>query len=349
MLDFNDVSLETLVIHEVGNPTHEEDLRVSKKPVEIEDELILELLHKYFLKPFKGENFFRFQHETSLDFNEVYHYAKAIFADPEACYLQSINIARHLFKESSHPNIKSGELYTIYFKDIKVNGDYVDAIGLFKSENKETYLKVYEENNVYNVDQQTGVNINKLDKGCLIFDLDQEEGYRVCMVDSTKKSSEIANYWQHDFLGLKPREDNFFHTKTVLDLCKGFCDDVFTPDNEVAKTDQLMLMDRSISYFQKHEEFNVKQFEDEVIVDPGVIETFNNYKEGFLEQRDIQTYDEFDISEPAVKGQKKFFKSVLKLDKKFHVYIHGGHDYIESGFDEERNMRYYKLFFMKES
>ena len=41
--------------------------------------------------------------------------------------------------------------------------------------------------------------------------------------------------------------------------------------------------------------------------------------------------------------------SVLKLDKNFHVYIHGKREYIEKGFDEEKGMHFYQLFFEEES
>ncbi|WP_317169152.1 hypothetical protein [Mucilaginibacter humi] len=46
---------------------------------------------------------------------------------------------------ANHPNIKSGELYVAYFKDVQIEGNLLEAVGIFKSENKETYLKVYPE------------------------------------------------------------------------------------------------------------------------------------------------------------------------------------------------------------
>ena len=43
--------------------------------------------------------------------------------------------------------------------------------------------------------------------------------------------------------------------------------------------------------------------------------------------------DNFEISAQAVKRQARIFKSVLKLDKNFHIYIHGNRELIEKGFD----------------
>jgi len=51
--------------------------------------------------------------------------------------------------------------------------------------------------------------------------------------------------------------------------------------------------------------------------------------------------DEFDISKEALKRQTRFLKSVLKLDKNFHIYIHGNRELInrESKAMEENSIR----------
>ncbi|MFN6039537.1 MAG: nucleoid-associated protein, partial [Bacteroidota bacterium] len=39
---------------------------------------------------------------------------------------------------------------------------------------------------------------------------------------------------------------------------------------------------------------------------------------------------------------------VIKLDKNFHIYVHGKHEFIEKGFDEEKGKKFYKLYFDSE-
>jgi len=63
----------------------------------------------------------------------------------------------------------------------------------------------------------------------------------------------------------------------------------------------------------------------------------------------MEIADSFAISPSAVKKQAKVFKTVLKLDKNFHVYIHGRRDLIEKGYDEMSGKHYYKLYFEEES
>jgi hypothetical protein len=347
MVDFTEVKLKSLVIHNIGNSLHEEGMKLSKNPLKFKEDIIKDLLLKYFLFPFKGEVFYNFFHDTDLNLNEIYTYCSKIFADPDSFFLQTINISKHLYEKSNHHNIKGGEFYLVYFEDCVVNGDCYDAVGLFKSENKDTYLKVFQEADNFEIEHEQGININKLDKGCLIFNTGQEKGYKICMVDNTNKSQE-AHYWKNDFLKIKPHQDSYFHTENYLHMCKDFCKDILDKEPEVEKADQIEILNKSVHYFSKKESFNVREFENEVIEKPELIDAFQNYKQDYRERNQIPTYDEFDISSAAVKTNKKFFKSVIKLDKNFHLYVHGNKDYILKGFDEERGMNYYQLFFHNE-
>jgi hypothetical protein len=116
---------------------------------------------------------------------------------------------------------------------------------------------------------------------------------------------------------------------------------------EVEKTDQIVLLNRSVEYFNKHETFDKEEFETEVFGQPDLIESFRNYDTEYRQNYDIELEDSFDISPQAVKKQARVFKSVLKLDKNFHVYIHGNKDMIEKGVDED-GRKYYKLYFEDE-
>jgi hypothetical protein len=58
--------------------------------------------------------------------------------------------------------------------------------------------------------------------------------------------------------------------------------------------------------------------------------------------------ERFEVSEPAFKQYKKFMKSVIKLDKNFTLYIHGRKDMVDRGFDDDRGLNFYKLYFDNE-
>jgi hypothetical protein len=353
MLDFSEVRMQQMVIHHVGNKGREEDLVISRDLFEPKEELVKDLLLRYFLSPFKGDVFYTFHHEEDLGLNELYKFASSVFSGRGDFFLQSANIAERLYDKSEHPRIKGGELYMVYLQGCVVDGEQTDALGIFKSENKETFLKVYSKDSRFDVDAEEGININKLDKGCLIFNTEEDKGFKICIVDASGKNGSEAQYWKDDFLGLKQREDDFYRTQQFIEVCRSFCDDVLTEDNSISRPDQLMVKNKSAEFLKtkarSQEPVSIEEFEQEVMGAPQVIEAFRDYRKDFVKKNDIEDFEEtFDISPAAVKKESKYLRAVVKLDKNFHLYIHGSHDRVETGFDEGRRMKYYKLYYEHE-
>ena len=191
------------------------------------------------------------------------------------------------------------------------------------------------------------INIKKLDKACLVFNVESENGYRVSILDKTNSTEAV--YWTTDFLGLEQCEDNYFQTSNYLKLCKDFVQEVYNQENDIPKADQIDMLNRSIDYFKKADTFNENLFKEEVVSDPQIIDAFENFKNYYEEKNELALKDQFDVSNSAVKDEKRYFKHVLKLDKNFHVYIHGQKKYIEKGYDSDRDMNYYKLYFREEN
>jgi len=346
MLLFTDTLIDNLVLHKVGSKYNDENIRFSNDNLKVTDE-IKDLLTKYFLTPFKSNEFFNFYHESDLNLNEVFHYVSQVFDDPDKIYDQSVNLAKHLYENSTHPNINGGEFYTVYFQDVQFNHDIVDAIGLFKSETRETFLKVYPTEENYSIESEQGIDIKKLDKGCLILNLEKEKGYVVTSVDKINKG-EDARYWIDDFLKIKQREDEYYHTENVMKMYKDFVVKEVPNDYEVTKADQIDMINKSKKFFKESDNFQLEDFTEKVIEDKDVIESFNNYKRVYESENEVQVSNEFEISDSAVKKQSRVMKSVIKLDKNFHIYVHGNRDYIAKGFDDKSGMSYYQVFFNEE-
>ncbi len=342
----NSTILESLVIHFVGNKNNDVDLKLSKKEADINDELA-STITDYTFKAFKFDELFHFYHESELELNEVYTYASKIFDDPEELYEQSRNLAMHLYRQTMHPKIKDGEFYTIYYRDCKVDGEDVDAIGLFKSENKDTYFKIHENDDSFQLKLDNGINLRKPDKGCIIFNTKKEDGYTVAVVDNSSKGSE-AMYWIDDFLSVQNLKDEYFQTQKVMSLCKSYVNETIPEKYEISKADQADLLNKSIKYFKENEIFDANMFAEEVMEHPEIVEDFKTYKEEASQEFEVNMDEQFEISDSAVKKQARFFKSVIKLDKNFHIYVHGKKDYIEKGVDATNGMNYYKLYFENE-
>ena len=145
---------------------------------------------------------------TDLSLNEVYTYCKHIFqAIGTGTLLEgSIDMLKHLYEVAIHPQIHGGELYVAYFKDCEYEGRETDAIGIFKTETKDLFLRlVGEPSDELQLVPEQGINLKKLDKGCLIFNQFEEDGYSLLLIN---KDSEETRYWTEDFLNVIRIQDN---------------------------------------------------------------------------------------------------------------------------------------------
>lgn len=336
-------SIVKIITHQVGNKFYNEKLYLSKSELHIHEQLS-DLLIKYFIPPFnKNEGFYHFTHTNELTFNEVYNYVSDIFRNPEHFYEQSVNIAKHLYAQSTHPKIKNGEFYVVYFRDCIVNGKSYDAVGLFKSENKETYLKVYRKGESLEIESEQGINTNKLDKGCLIFNTEYEEGYLVAVVDNTNKGAD-AKYWTDDFLKIRPHKNEFSQTHDLFSMCKDFITEL---PQEHDKLDKAIMINKSMKALQE-DSVSVEQFAEDVFKTPELVDKFKRYKKNYEETKDISIDDTFHTDPLALRHKGTGKMTTIKLDRHFDIAIHGGEEFIERGYDEKRGMYYYKLFFKKE-
>lgn len=338
--------ITAISVHNIGNKAKEESMILSENPLDLNEELTA-ILENYFNSAFKPVESFEFFNENSLDYNLAYKTSESIFENPESLHEASKEYARKLFEVQDHPNIKGGEFYTVYFKECTLNGDLVDAVGLFKSENKDTFLKVRQRAGNFVVEPQTGINVKKLDKGCIVFNAEKENGFVVTVVDNTNKGGE-ARYWIDDFLQVRTKNDAYHKTENALSMCKSFINDALPAEFEVSKADQADLLARTGQFFKQNQNFNLEEFSSEVIEQPEVIERFTSFKNQFESAHDVQIEDDFDISVPAIKKNSKVFKSIIKLDKNFHIYVHGNSNLIERG-REEDGRKFYKVYFDEEN
>ena len=337
--------MNNMIIHFVGNKNNGDGVRFSN--VQSNFERIEEYFKKLIYSNFKSDELFCFNFSQSVESNPIHQCINIIFNDINSFVEQSQNLTRFLYDNSIHPKIKSGEFYIVYFKDCVIDDTTTDAIGLFKSENKETILKVYPKGEGFEIESQKGMNINKLDKGCLIFNIEKENGYVISIVDNTNKSIE-AQYWKDDFLCVKPRKDEYYNTQNVMSLCKNFIKEGLPEGLDITKADQADFLNKAVEYFKKNEDFDMLDFKKVVMRKPEVVESFNQYQSEYEFARELAVLDRFSISEAAVKKQARALKSVIKLDKNFHIYVHGDRDMIEQGTDEE-GRKYYKIYYTQES
>ena len=279
--------------------------------------------------------------------SRVAELATELFQQTTNRHEASKEIADMLYNATLHPNIKSGELYVVYFEGITFDGEETEVIGLFKTETKTSFFEIQHHAEKVAIEHKRGIDPKKLDKGCLIINQSNEFGYKVLCIDNQSKG-DGAKFWTDEFLGLARMNNEFEQTNQILGMTKQFIKTELQEAFEIDKKDEIGLLNRSVEYFQKNDQYDKQEFQEHVFQQPEVVEQFDTFNEDFKMQHNVDFEDSFEISEPAVKKQAKEFKSVLKLDKNFHIYIHGDEHLIEKGVDEESGKKYYKIFYDSE-
>ena len=341
-----DANLNDISLHFVGNKTLDHNLILSEDLLTIGDELADIITTSFFDRFANSHEEYSFSHTSSLEFNEVYNFAKGIFEDQGDLQNFSKKIAQELYQQTNHPNIKDGELYVGYFSNALCDGAYVDAIGIFKTELKNDFLEVQSEHGVFDVFHKQGVDLKKIEKGCVIYNTKPEQGYAVRIFDNQNRGTD-AQYWTIDFLGLAPIANEYQQTNEFLGMTKEFISKQIENEFEVSKTEKIDLLNKSVEYFKANDEFSKEEFEQEVFGDEEVIESFRGFDDSYRETHEITMEDNFEIDNHAVKKQARMFKKILKLDKNFHIYIHGDPNKIEKGVEAD-GRKFYKVYFDEE-
>ncbi len=349
MINLYPTQIESLSIHKVGNKSRNENALFSKTPYTLNDELA-GVLKEYFFKPFreKEENYFQFSNEVDVEFNPLFKIVSDLFENTDTFHESSKKITAHLYEQSQHPHIKSGEVFITYLSDAVLDNEKVNAIGIFKSELKHDFIQFKEQESNLEMILKQGVNVNKLDKGCLIFNKNKEEGYKILSVDSNRYD---AKYWLENFLGVAALTDDNFFTKKYLKFCQNFAKDVVLPVED--KKEEVLFMNRAVNHFAKNDEFEESTFLNEVIENPELIPEFKHYKVEKGPKYSIEDVSTFPIANKAVSDARKKIKNTINLDTNIQIKLdfinpESADKFVEKGWDEEKQMYYYLVYFNNE-
>jgi len=347
MINYEEANIDQVSIHRIGDKTENEGVIHTLEPIQITDERTTAALMKFCCSAFKTPEFFHFNRSLQeLSDNVLEKISKEIFVNPDQVHEQSKLIANHLYEYSNHPKIKPGDLICCSVRNLLIDDELVDAIGIYKIESLDTFIQLNFDANAYGLKIKQGIPLDKMEKGCLIFDTEQTQGYKVAIIDKNSSSSE-AEYWKMDFLNLSQRSDNFHHTKGFIQATQAFVEDKMAEGKEIDALAKAKIMDKSEDYFKHGEAFDLDNYGKALFGENQMQDDFEDFTQDFQRKREVKLPSQFDISPAAVKTQNKVFKSVLKLDKNFHVYIHGDRSKIEKGTDANGN-KFYKIYFDEE-
>lgn len=284
---------------------------------------------------------YEFVHDIDIDLN-VFRKIMGEYWDEEDLLNTSKKIYHHLKAVATHPKIKSGDLVLAKFEDIQIENSYYEAIGIYKIEQKESFLEIDLNNgDVATLKILPGITSKNIDKACLV--IFTKEAPWIFVIDKNNKDTQ---YWIDDFLHVRQRKDEYTNTQNVMVMAKNFVTKALPEQFEVTKADQIDMLNRSLEFFKEKDTFDIEDFANEVIGQPEVIESFNNFKRNYETENDIVIDDNFAISNNAFKKQQRSYKRVIRLDKKIQIIIDGNRDHVQQGEDE--NGKYYKVYYREE-
>lgn len=335
--------LKVACLHHIGSKGTDDGVILSQDELHLDD-ISRNNLMTYCFASFKNEELFCFFNELGLEYNEAKGSIAKIFSDISSFVEQSQNLAKLLYKNSEHPGIKCGDLIVVYFADCEIDGYITDAVGVYKCENATSFLSLNYSGSKAGISTLQGIDLRRVDKAALIFNVNEEQGYSIAVIDNVNKSE--AKYWVEDFLQARPRTDEYHQTRALLSAAKGFIKKSLPA--ETTKGEKAELMDKTLRYFQENETFDLNDFSSKVMGGEHLSSDFGEYMDSYIAKHELEMPDSFAISDSAVKRSARSMKSVIKLDKNFHIYVHGGEGLIKKGYDETTGMGFYQLFFKNE-
>ena len=348
MIDFSQARLLKLSITWSGNKELNEGVVVPASTLVTVNDYVHEVLINSFMKSFdKSEAFYCFSHPEDVSHNEVYQSCVQIFEKPESLVEQAKLLTQRMYNHSVIPKIKGGEFFVALLDEIGFGDAKMPAIGIFKVVQKEPFLRVEKHSDTYILGVMDGIQTSKLTMAALILGADEAEGYRILSVDHLKKKDE-PSVWQDQFLQITPIQDDYYHTRHFMEMTNDFINQKAAAKFQLDTPSRVDLLNKSSYYFKENDSFEINDFAATLFEDPEQQEVYKAYKTEYSEYGGVPLEDQFDINRQAARKTGRVFKSVIKLDSNFSLYVHGRRDLIEKGFDEEKGKPYYKLYFDRE-
>ena len=348
MIKKNRAQITEFIIHKVGNKYNSTRNIFSDKTL-LFDEGSYPLIFNFLLKSFTNlTESYRFHHHADVALNEMNSYTESLFKNEGDFVEVSQNIVKHLYEQSNSANIKIGDVMIVRFVDIEINEILTDAIGVFKIETKSDFFQTYVEDGQVEILLAEGISTKKLDKGCLIINTTDAEGKIILSVDTNTYD---AQYWIKNFLQIKPADDSNSHTKNYMEFCASFSEEVIKEN--FGNKQQSEFLANTIDYFKENDNVNTDDFKSTIFEEEKHVELFDDYKKQYETEGSIMLRNNFVVADKVVKKEKKNFKSEIKLDTNISIKVDvdapdAAQYYLERGFDDEKKMFYYKVFFNEE-
>lgn len=276
----------------------------------------------------------------------VFQASAKIFESRDLLFEESIHLARKL--GHTLPEDVSGEIIFLlaHISDVLIEDELLDVMAMVVMQTAPKFYKIEKNESCFVLHTDKGYIIGKPDKACLILPGSEEMGGKVLCHEGGGIKTEA--YWYKDYLQLSPLGNEYSYTTDYIKLTSQFLKQRKPLDQVLDKKQGAEILERSLDYFTQNDRFEEGRYKEEVFKEPAVIEAFDEYKQRWAEKNQRPLADAFEPSADALNKQSKVFRSVIKLDRNFHIYVHGDTSKIMKG-EDEHGKKYYILYYNEES
>lgn len=331
MIKVKEIKLATIQV--VGNKTRGEGLSAASVLADVSESS--EFLTKLVEKSFTMDDLKRFSYIESVELNPVYQFVSKIFDDIETFLKQSVNIATFLYDQSIHSNIRSGELYVLLL-ECEYKKEPVEAIAILKSEKKDPFLATDNDGREISVRTIYGTGLKGLDKGCLVLNVERENGYVVGTVDNTNNGSD-AQYWTDSFLHVTNCDDDYHETMKLMEMLTAFSKQVA----EQNAAEGAVVAKKATELLKKGEAVQVEELADRICVTDEQREQFVSFRQEF-EEGHGEFAEEVNVVAKAASRKPVTRMNTLRIGDVFEVKVLTPEARMEQGKDDSG--RYWKLY-----
>ena len=159
---------------------------------------------------------------------------------------------------------------------------------------------------------------------------------KVLIIDNSKDTK----FWKDDFLCVIPCNNSYNNSHNIVDVFTDFIINKLGQDKKVSKSEQVNLVNRCNEILLSAEEVNVAEMSKLIFQDEEYEKLFLSYKEEYETRTGNNIADRFEIDTKAINIHKA--SRCIKLDDTAELHLFKTGNYIERGFDESKNMFYYK-------
>lgn len=230
MIDISSARVMRCVVHRVGNRLREEGCEFSQQEVRGTAELHSTLLRHYLAPLARSGEAFELYHESDITLNAVRQFSSRALSESDDFISLTQNLAKQLYAASTHPSIAGGEFIAILFHDVRVNDVPLLALGLYKIEQRETFLDVERTSDALNLIELSGIPVSNVQKGALVVG-----GSLEVLI---KESSGLqTKYWTEVFLKARPRQTEKSTAKLAAQFVKQVCSRIDVEDGVSLRRD----------------------------------------------------------------------------------------------------------------